>query len=361
MAIREGRWDCQYCGTIGNLGRYRQCQNCGRSRPEGTKFYLADDVQVTDKKLQRQALVGPDWVCEFCGTSNAADIQICGSCGAPREESSPVQKVTDYEPGGAPTSGDMTFDKEPDSKEPAEEKQKSRPKIPIIAVVVAAVVGILCLAIGAFLIFGSSDTEAVVSGFEWERTVEIEQFQTVVEEDWQLPNEARLISQREEIHHYDQILDHYETRQREVQEQVQVGSETYVCGQRDLGNGFFEDIECDRPIYETKTRIETFEEPIYRDEPVFQTLYTYEIDKWIVVNTETSSGNDHEPYWPRVNLSNDEREGDTEEYYVVVFTDSEGNIYDWETSPDDWRSFERGQQVILKLSALGTISEIENP
>ena len=93
MAIREGRWDCQYCGNIGNLGRHRNCQNCGHSRPEGTKFYLADDSEVTDKKLQRQALVGPDWICEYCRTSNAVDIAVCGSCGAARDETSPVQDV----------------------------------------------------------------------------------------------------------------------------------------------------------------------------------------------------------------------------------------------------------------------------
>ena len=49
------------------------------------------------------------------------------------------------------------------------------------------------------------------------------------------PAAGRLLSEREEIHHYDQVLDHYETRQRDVEEQVQVGTETYVCGQRDLG------------------------------------------------------------------------------------------------------------------------------
>ena len=37
MAIREGRWDCQYCGTTGIPGREKVCPNCARSRPEGTK------------------------------------------------------------------------------------------------------------------------------------------------------------------------------------------------------------------------------------------------------------------------------------------------------------------------------------
>lgn len=360
MAIREGRWDCQFCGTIGNLGRHRQCQNCGRSRPESTKFYLADDAQVTDKQLQRQALVGPDWVCQFCGTSNAADITVCASCGSPREENSPVQKIKEYDLADVPTSGDMTFDEEPTEDGPTEEP-KQKPKIPTIALVGAGVLALICLGAIAFLIFGSRESEATVDGFLWERTLALEELQTVVEEDWQIPEEGRLLSQREAIHHYDQVLDHYETRQREVEEQVQVGVNVYVCGQRDLGNGFFEDIECEEPVYESQVRTETYEEPIYRDVPVYQTLYSYDIDKWIEIGSETASANDHAPYWPRVNLESNQREGEAEEYYVVYFVDGEGASYEWETTWTQWQRLEQGQKVVLKLNALGEISDIEPP
>ena len=44
MAIREGRWDCQYCGTTGIPGREKVCPNRARSRPEGTNIYLPDDT-----------------------------------------------------------------------------------------------------------------------------------------------------------------------------------------------------------------------------------------------------------------------------------------------------------------------------
>ena len=361
MAIREGRWDCQYCGTIGNLGRHRQCNNCGRSRPESTKFYLADDEQVADKQLQRQALVGPDWVCQYCGTSNAADITICGSCGAPREDSSPSQQVKDYDLSEVPTSGDMTFDEEPKTEEPAQEDPSPKRKIPTIAFVAAGVMALICLGAIAFLIFGGSESEATVDGFLWERTLDVEELQTVVEEDWQIPAGGRLLSERQAIHHYDQILDHYETRQREVEEQVQTGVNIYVCGQRDLGNGFFEDIECEDPVYETRYRTESFEEPIYRDEPVYRTLYSYDIDKWITISTEAVSGDDHAPYWPRANLESDQREGETDEYYVVYFVDEEGELHEWETTWQQWQRLEQGQRVVLKLNALGNISEIESP
>ncbi len=360
MAIKEGRWDCQYCGTIGNLGRHRNCKNCNRSRPEGTQFYLADDAEVTDKTLQRQALVGPDWICSFCGTSNAADITVCASCGAPRDATSPVQKVKKYGVGQAPKRGDMSFD-EDQGQASAPEKPKSKFKLPAVAIVAIAAVAVVCLGVVAFLIFGGRNADATVSGFQWERTVNIEAYKTITEEDWSLPTTARLISQREEIHHYDQVIDHYETRQREVSEQVKVGTESYVCGERDLGNGFFEDVMCDRDVYETQTHTETYDEPIYVNVPVYQTLYVYDIDKWVVDRTEVAAGRDHQPYWPTAELEEDEREGEKTESYLVEFTDSEDKRYEWETPLAEWQKFEEGQSIVLKLNALGQVSEVEFP
>jgi hypothetical protein len=359
MAIREGRWDCQYCGSIGNLGRDRACYNCGRSRPAGTKFYLADDAEVKDLKLQQQAKIGPDWVCAFCGTSNAADIEICGSCGHTRDESDAVQETKDFELGQAPTTGDMTIEEDPRAQSEAPPPETSKRRLSPLAIAgIIGAVAILCIGIIlAFTVFGSKEVGATVSGFSWERTVDIETFRTVTEEDWSVPSDGRLLSQREEIHHYNQVIDHYETRQRQVQ--VQVGVETYVCGQRDLGNGFFEDIECSRPVYETQT--ENYEEPIYVSVPVYQPMFTYEIDKWVVDRTETASGNDHSPFWPRADLSDDEREGDRSEQYLIYFTDEENESYTWEVPEDEFERFELNQKVNLKLNALDDLSEVEIP
>ncbi len=354
MAVREARWDCQYCGTTGVLGRHKACSNCGRSRPAGTKFYLPKEGdEVVDEKVAEKAKIGPDWICEFCGSSNPANVDVCGSCFAPREGTSPQQAVKEYGLGDAPDSGDMDMTR-PVERPTTTPKPKSK-KGPVIGI--ASIVGIfilLCLCIGgAFLIFGNQNAEATVSGFSWQRTIAVESFQTVTEEDWEVPQGGRILSQREEIHHYDQVLDHYETRTEEVSEQVQVGERTYVCGQRDLGNGFFEDVECSEPVYETQYRTETYEEPIYRDEPVYQTKFTYEIDKWVVVRTETAGSASHTASWPPTNLAGGEREGERTEIYIVFFTDEDGNQFEWETTENEWRGFEMGQGVTLKLDALG--------
>ena len=130
MTVREGRWDCQYCGTTGILGRHKVCPNCAKSRPEGTKFYLPEDEDaVKDAALQEQAAQGPDWICEFCGSSNPANLDVCRHCNAPREGTSPQQQVKEFAAGAAPPSGDMTV---PDPHEkyraPQEAAKKGLPK-----------------------------------------------------------------------------------------------------------------------------------------------------------------------------------------------------------------------------------------
>ena len=52
----------------------------------------------------------------------------------------------------------------------------------------------------------------------------------VDEDGWSLPSGADLLYTRSEIHHYNHVLDHYETRTRSYQERVQSGSHTDVQG-----------------------------------------------------------------------------------------------------------------------------------
>jgi hypothetical protein len=331
MAIREARWDCQYCGNIGNLGRDKSCYNCGRSRPEGTKFYLPEDAEeVTDERLLDQFGSGPDWVCAFCRTSNKNEATSCRSCGATREATSAKQEVKTYALGEAPTSGDMDLSDPPPPPPPPAAKSKISPVLIIGAVVLV----VACLGLLAFLIFGGSDVTSAVDGFEWKRAIDIEDFRTVTEEGWDVPAGAIILSERQEKHHDEDVLDHVETRRE-------------VCGQIDQGDGSFADKYCD------------IEENIYRQEAVYQPFYTYEIDKWIVIRTAQDSGRDHSPFWPRADLKGDEQEGDRSETYTIIFKDSDGEVRSHTLNLDEWQKFENKQEVVLKLNALGGISDIE--
>jgi hypothetical protein len=57
-----------------------------------------------------------------------------------------------------------------------------------------------------------------------------------------------------------------------------------------------------RPVYRTETKTETYQEPVYRDEPIYATKYYYEIDIWQYAFSYNTSGNDKDPYWKEFEL-----------------------------------------------------------
>jgi hypothetical protein len=100
-----------------------------------------------------------------------------------KETVSSKQEVKTYGLGEVPTSGDMTFDDEPlRTATPADPDKAARMK-PLV-IVGAAILAVVCIAIIAFLVFGGRDVTATVNGFEWQQEIDIEAFQTIIEEDW---------------------------------------------------------------------------------------------------------------------------------------------------------------------------------
>lgn len=329
MAIREGRWDCESCGHKGILGRELACPKCGYRRPDGVKFYLPQDAQeVTDEALRQRAEAGADWVCEWCGASSVATAQACSQCGAERG-TSPSQQVKEYTLEEVPQTGDATLPKR--QPPPAFHAPEPPPAKKFSPLIIIAIVGVLLICgIGGFLLFRTTETTATITDIAWERAIDIERFTTVTEEGKSVPSGGRVIRERDV----------------EVEETVQTGTETYVCGQVDLGNGMFEDKECERPVYDTRYRTET--------------IYVYEIDRWVHDRTERASGNDRKPYWPRSNLDGDERESDkSEEYILVTQDDTNGKTYKVKLSEQRWRLYEKGTRVTLKVNMLGHAEIVE--
>ena len=358
MAISEARWDCTQCGTVGNRGRDRVCPNCGHSRPEKVRFYLPDETKkVEDEVLIQQAKIGPDWICDYCGASNHADKKNCKQCDALRD-GSPTQEVKKYKLGEVPRQGDEAD--EPIPLPPEQEQTEEKP--PAVASptrwLIPLMLVFLCLCGTWFLFFRSTNVNATVTGFEWERTIQVEELKTLIEEDWKIPADGRYISEKEAIHHYDQVFVRNETRTRDIPEQVQTGTRSYVCGQKDLGNGFFEEITCQEPTYETRIRTETYQEPIYQDIPVYQTKYEYEIDRWVDGRLEKETGTTQNPEWPLIYLTEFEREGERNETYKVQFTDTDGERYPIEMKLQRWNSFSLGDEHVITVDSFGN-AELE--
>lgn len=388
MAIREGRWDCASCGSKAIYGRHVDCPGCGRPRPAGVRFYLTDDAPVvTNPEQLAEARAGADWICAHCDASNRATRTDCGGCGAARG-TSPSQPVHDYAAGAVPRTG--TPAKSSASRLAAE--SGSRWILPAVG----AVFGGLFLLIGlaAFAAQRSADAEsryssyeptppvpAVVAGKRWDRRIEARLRTLVPGQGYALPESALVLTtvQRRTgdsrvVDHYVTstrqversvpVLDGYETVSEEVEETVRTGTRTYVCGQRDLGNGYFEDRECTEPEYETRTRTVSRREPryryetrmetvtdhtpVYRTVPVYRTWYTWNQPVWRDT-VFTAEGDSTQPAWPRVQPSASVAEVGRSERYVITFRFGLGqDTHEAEVSADEWARYQPGQPVAIR-------------
>ncbi len=79
--IVEGVWFCPNCNTE-NAGSNMRCGGCGQTRENVEFVYDPEAEKITDEAELAEAAKGPDWVCNFCGTSNKNEEKRCKQCGA---------------------------------------------------------------------------------------------------------------------------------------------------------------------------------------------------------------------------------------------------------------------------------------
>ena len=112
--------------------------------------------------------------------------------------------------------------------------------------------------------------------------------------------------------------------------------------------------------------------PVYRDEPVYDTLYEYEIDKWVPARTEKAEGSCFEPrselvrsqglgvaaepYWPDTRLGGNERESTRGEEYILYFSDAKGKNYSARVTEELWNKYSRDQSVELEVQGSRVLS-----
>ncbi|MCS6967486.1 MAG: zinc finger Ran-binding domain-containing protein [Cytophagales bacterium] len=345
MAIRMGRWDCPVCGLKGNPGPETHCAGCGAPRSKEVEFYLPDDAEeVTQADKLRQAKAGADWHCDYCGADNKATEEFCKSCGNQRTDQDVArqEKVIYYQSSSSTVS---SVPEESQRANPADNKARDRRKYWLVVSAFAIVV-----ATGLWVMLRPQKFEVQVVEHQWERTVDIEENRLFTEESWELPVNANLIAQWQAVHHYDQVIVGYQTKTRTVR--VQTGTKRVKCGKKNLGNGYFEDLYCDQPVYENRT--ETYQEPIYRQVPVYKTRYKYQIYRWTVDHTAKASGNDKKPYFPQETLPGSNwRQGKRTEVYRLVLKDKKGKEYHQEVSFQFWQSKSVGDWLPAKRNALG--------
>lgn len=368
----EGLWDCEYCGTTQIGGSKRDCPNCGKPRGENTTFYIGNSpnryVPIEQAgKINRN----PDWLCEHCDSLNSDSVSSCVSCGAPRtadnmnyfenkekreEKKKKQEQNSSYEPycSNYRDSTSETSYNNTRTQHSCETKSVFSDISSFFAETWKTMLIILLIAIGILgmvFLLQPKEYELFVTELSWERSINVERYQTVEESDWFLPSGGRLQYTRSEYSHSEQVLDHYETKTRQVAKERISGYETYVSGHRDLGNGYFEEITSQRPIYETYYETETYQEPVYRSEPVYRTRYYYEIDKWLYERSVTTKGTNSFPYWGETNLEPDERESSRTDTYTVKGTELDSEeVISFALSFEDWSTLKVGQNLKVEIS-----------
>ena len=355
-AKREGRWLCPSCGCE-NLGRYNACEeSCGAARPDGVEFYLPENSPIiTDKTLLADAASGQDWYCDHCtganpGAKDGHPLIACAHCAHPRTRDDKTHRVSTSAAGATLRTAEAASAAARAKKIAKTTKRRtdrinkatftsggsSRPQTQRLKTLLFVGLGALLIAgliaITLSIVVPTQTMEARITALEWDRSISVEQLTTKREQGWSIPAGGRMQSR--------------DWRYKETKQIVTGTTETSsVCGHKDLGNGYFEDIPC----------VET----TYRDEVVNDWFYTYDIDAWDRVRTKRASGQTQHVYWPQVELSRLERAGSRTENYRAVIERADGQTQVKGYNLETWLSLSRGQNVDLSLNRWGRVIGVE--
>ena len=346
MTIRVGKWDCPVCGQEGILGPEKACTSCGSPRPANVKFYLTDNSEIVkDEEKIKEAKSGADWVCSYCGAHNKHFSTHCHACGNDKEVDDGdkhLEQSINYTDGRK----NITSNKNINKKTKAQNKINQYPNIKqsktskFKKIFLGILISIFSL-LGISLIPVSEVVD--VTGFSWKREIALETYKQVVEEDWSIPSGGTKIREFEAVHHYKKVPDGYETKTRTVQKQI--GTEKVKVGEKNLGNGYFEDVYEERPVYEETE--ETYEEQKFREEPVYETKYEYSIYRWVETKPYITHEQNKKPYWQEENKisTNTLRETSRKELYFIHYNSENKNNKKIKVSKDLWENCENGDKL----------------
>ncbi len=391
----EMRWDCPACPRTGNLGRsHKRCPGCGH--PQGARYFPRPEQRVS---IVRPA-EGRQRICGHCGDFNDPTHACCQACGAPLDDTKlvPLRPSISEHAGETGASVDrrrgvregsalatlrrVVEDRQRQREEPSTD---SAPNLEVKSTPVAIpapivdlddevdlrdygisrgpgwsleqwAIGIGCLLVATLIllvIFWKRDIVLEVQGHTWTRTIEIQRFVAVHDEEWcsSMPSDAYNVDRRSELHHVDHIPDGQDCR-------VESGSCSESCSLVDNGNGSGSTVctqTCspDREVCTTR----------YRDEPVYADKCYFIVDRWRHQRDAVKSGSGlkPEPVWPEpeyvscyVTHLGCERLGNRSQSYRVHFTSTEkdAKAFECEYPQARWAKYALGSHWDARVGVL---------
>jgi hypothetical protein len=191
----------------------------------------------------------------------------------------------------------------------------------------------LCIIGGVFAVTYSKETSGEITKMSWERTIDIEAFQSRSEGSWDesVPGDAYSKSCHE--------------KQRSTRN-VPDGSHE-ECRNIDQGDGSF------------RRDCKTVQD--YRSEPVYDTWCDYRVDRWGYARSVNANGNGEAsaPEWPVYTLATGqrlgaERAGAQHEKYIVVIHDKDGEDRSCDfDNQSAWARYDVGMKVTVKVNLVG--------
>lgn len=336
--VYEMLWDCKFCGTKKLLGKtHRFCPNCGAAQDDEARYFPSDDEKIA---VEDHVFHGADLICPSCDTLNSANSQFCQQCGTPLTGAQTAQLVSDDQVIRAGESFQSTGSRNIEQERYAQKLDAAglqadgtpKPKggnnlfkFGCIGVIVLAVIFV------ALAVFWKQDTTALVTGHTWTRAIDIESYAPRAENAWcdMMPIDAYGVSRRSEVRSYRQIPDGEECSTRRT----------------DNGDGTFSERR------ECRTK--------YRDEPVYDTMCYYTVNRWAFERVVKASGDSlgDQPYWPDTNIRQTgtcigcEREGNRNADYIVHFH-SDSKDYTCELDESRWASMAIESRWTFKVGVL---------
>lgn len=305
---------------------------------------------ITDPEKLAQAAVGPDIHCPYCGARNPGNSEVCGQCGGDLKEglrreagevlgahqTGPVPErpcpfCGSPNPVNAPRcqncGGDLVRKPEPLQAKAAQKAPSQK----LIWIVVALALALCCGIIGIYAILSArtSDEIGIVQSVAWQRQVQIIEQLPAEHTAWldQVPANAEL----------GECRDRYRTTSNSPQP-----NSTEVCGTPytvDQGSGVGKVVQdCQYEVYDSWCEYTQLE--------------------WQVVSIASAQEQDQQPYWPEFSLQPDQREGERDEAYQVIFL-VDGKRYDYQVSAEDFGYFEPGSEWVLKINTFGAITDVQ--
>lgn len=361
QGTKDAEWTCSSCGHTGIKGNVKSCPQCGANKegdevyqPPSTPAPFLTAVELAERSVD-PTLHESDAVCPYCSAHIKPGSKTCPHCGG--------TIIADPEPTPAPRRTPIY------ESEPAASLMGTIPWTPILIGL-----AVFLLISGLAFALWPRQEQATVTAVHWTSTVQIQEYQYVVDGGWSLPPGADLIGTESRIHHYDQVYDHTD---RECHNEQQSDGYESVCSTEEKCETHsvydhstevcYDDGTCDttdhyRDVESCHDEQVCRQEPKYkdvevcqdvkkyRDEPRYATWYNFNIWKWVSVAPVSISGDstDNFRYPDDLGLSDKRREAGRSATFDVTFqVDSKDSYHYTPANADEFGRCTIGSKWVI--------------